>query len=63
MHQTLSVDYDVIVSGELWLELDDGEIRHLEAGDTVIQNGTRHAWRNRGTVPAVMVAVLVGAAR
>lgn len=63
MHQTLSVDYDIIVSGELWLELDDGEIRHLKAGDIVIQNGTRHAWRNRGTVPAVMVAVLIGAAR
>ncbi|MBB5448063.1 MULTISPECIES: cupin domain-containing protein [unclassified Paraburkholderia] len=61
MHRTTSVDYDIIVSGELWLELDDGEIRHLQAGDIVIQNGTRHAWRNRGTAPAVMVAVLIGA--
>ncbi|MDR3101189.1 MAG: cupin domain-containing protein [Paraburkholderia sp.] len=63
MHRTISVDYDIIVSGELWLELDDGEIRHLKAGDIVVQNGTRHAWRNRGTAPAVMVAVLIGAAR
>ncbi|CAB3799546.1 hypothetical protein LMG28614_04990 [Paraburkholderia ultramafica] len=63
MHRTTTVDYDIIVSGELWLELDDGEIRHLKAGDIVVQNGTRHAWRNRGTVPAVMVAVLIGAAR
>ncbi|MGF6508541.1 cupin domain-containing protein [Paraburkholderia sp. 32] len=61
MHRTASVDYDIIVSGELWLELDDGEIRHLKAGDIVIQNGTRHAWRNRSTMPAVMVAVLIGA--
>jgi quercetin dioxygenase-like cupin family protein len=53
----------VIVSGELWLELDDGELRHLRAGDIVIQNGTRHAWRNRSDSPAVMLAVLVGARR
>ena len=63
MHRTTTVDYDIVVSGELWLELDDGEIRHLKAGDIVVQNGTRHAWRNRGTVPAVMVAVLIGAAK
>jgi mannose-6-phosphate isomerase-like protein (cupin superfamily) len=63
MHRTATVDYDVIVSGELWLELDDGELRHLRAGDIVIQNGTRHAWRNRSDSPAVMLAVLVGARR
>lgn len=63
MHITSTVDYDVILSGELWLELDDGELRHLKAGDIVIQNGTRHAWRNRSESPAVMLAVLVGASR
>lgn len=63
MHRTDSVDYDVIVAGELWLELDDGETRHLKAGDVVVQNGTRHAWRNRSDKPAIMVAVLVGADR
>ncbi|WP_207000422.1 cupin domain-containing protein [Trinickia mobilis] len=62
-HRTETIDYDIILSGELWLELDDGETRHLEAGDIVVQNGTRHAWRNRGDVPAVMVAVLIGAAK
>ncbi|WP_094781662.1 cupin domain-containing protein [Paraburkholderia ribeironis] len=62
MHRTQTVDYDIIVSGELWLELDDGEIRHLKAGDIVVQNGTRHAWRNRSDAPAVMMAVLIGAA-
>jgi hypothetical protein len=61
MHRTLSVDYDVILDGELWLELDDGQTRHMKAGDVVIQNGTRHAWRNRGDKPATMVAVLIGA--
>ena len=63
MHKTDTVDYDVVVAGELWLELDDGEIRHLHPGDIVIQNGTRHAWRNRSEQPAVMLAVLVGAQR
>jgi hypothetical protein len=63
MHRTETIDYDIIVSGELWLELDGGETRHLKAGDIVVQNGTRHAWRNRGTAPAVMVAVLIGAAK
>jgi hypothetical protein len=63
MHRTNSVDYDVIVSGELWLELDDGEVRHVKAGDVVIQNGTRHAWRNRSDTAATMVSVLVGADR
>ncbi|WP_233868112.1 cupin domain-containing protein [Paraburkholderia adhaesiva] len=60
-HRTSTVDYDVILSGELWLELDDGEVRRLKAGDIVIQNGTRHAWRNRSEQPAVMLSVLIGA--
>ncbi|EEA03691.1 Cupin 2 conserved barrel domain protein [Burkholderia sp. H160] len=62
-HRTQTVDYDIILSGELTLELDDGQARHLKAGDIVIQNGTRHAWRNRSTQPAVMASVLIGAER
>lgn len=63
MHITQTVDYDIILEGELWLELDDGEVRHLQAGDVVIQNGTRHAWRNRSNKHARMAAVLIGAGR
>lgn len=63
MHRTNTVDYDIVVSGELWLELDDGQMRQLKAGDVVIQNGTRHAWRNRSNQPATLVAVLIGAER
>lgn len=63
MHITPTVDYDIILDGELWLELDDGEIRHLRAGDVVIQNGTRHAWRNRTDRPTTMISVMVGARR
>jgi quercetin dioxygenase-like cupin family protein len=61
MHTTDTVDYDIVLSGELWLELDDGAEVHLKPGDCVIQNGTRHAWRNRGTEPCFMVSVLIGA--
>lgn len=63
MHTTDTVDYDIIMSGELVLELDDGAEVTLKPGDIVIQTGTRHAWRNRGAVPVVMYSVLVGAPR
>lgn len=61
MHKTATVDYDIVLDGELWLELDDGEVRHLKAGDVVIQNGTHHAWRNRSDKVSTMAAVLIGA--
>jgi mannose-6-phosphate isomerase-like protein (cupin superfamily) len=60
MHTTPTVDYDVVLEGELWLELTDGEVR-LTAGDVVVQHGTRHAWRNRSDKPATLLAVLIGA--
>jgi mannose-6-phosphate isomerase-like protein (cupin superfamily) len=63
MHTTDSIDYVVIVSGEVTLELDDGEQTVLRAGDVVIQNGTRHAWRNHGTEPCTIVGVAIGADR
>jgi mannose-6-phosphate isomerase-like protein (cupin superfamily) len=63
MHTTDSVDYGVVISGEITLELDDGATVSLKQGDCVVQNGTRHAWRNSHTVPCVMAFVLVGAAR
>jgi quercetin dioxygenase-like cupin family protein len=43
--------------------LDDGETVALKAGDVVIQNATRHAWRNPGTKPATLIFVLIGARR
>jgi len=63
MHRTDTIDFEYVVSGEVWLELDDGVEKHLRAGDTVVQNGTRHAWHNRGSVPCTMVVVLIGARR
>jgi mannose-6-phosphate isomerase-like protein (cupin superfamily) len=63
MHTTDTVDLDLVVSGEVWLELDDGEEVHLQVGDCVVQNGTRHAWHNRTSEPAVLFVTLLGAAR
>jgi mannose-6-phosphate isomerase-like protein (cupin superfamily) len=63
MHTTDTVDLDLVVSGEVWLELDDGEEVHLRTGDSVVQNGTRHAWHNRTSEPAVLFVTLLGAAR
>ena len=60
MHTTDTIDYEYIISGEIWLELDNGEKVHLKAGDTVVQNGTRHAWRNRSTESCQMVICMIG---
>jgi mannose-6-phosphate isomerase-like protein (cupin superfamily) len=61
MHKTNTVDYSVVYDGEIWMELDDGETLHLTRGDVVVQNGTRHAWRNKGTKPVTMLFFLNGA--
>jgi mannose-6-phosphate isomerase-like protein (cupin superfamily) len=63
MHTTDTVDYGVLLQGQIVLELDDGREVVLTPGDIVVQNGTRHAWRNRGSAPAHMLFVLIGAQR
>jgi mannose-6-phosphate isomerase-like protein (cupin superfamily) len=59
-HRTPTLDLIIVVQGSLVLELDEGAVE-LEPGDTVIQNGTRHRWSNNGTVPAVIVSLVLGA--
>jgi cupin domain len=61
MHRANTVDYAVVYDGEIWLELDDAKTVHLSRGDVVVQNGTRHAWRNRGTKPVTILFFLTGA--
>jgi mannose-6-phosphate isomerase-like protein (cupin superfamily) len=63
MHTTDTIDFEVVVSGEVVLELDDGAEKVLRPGDTVVQNGTRHRWSNRGSEPAVVAVILLGAHR
>ncbi len=63
MHATMTLDYGILLSGTLSLELDDGESRELSAGDIVVQRQTRHAWRNTSDAVAVMAFVLIGLAQ
>ena len=63
MHTTDTIDFEVVLSGEVVLELDDGAEKVLRPGDTVVQNGTRHRWSNRGTVPVVLAVFMTGAHR
>lgn len=63
MHRTDSIDYGVVLDGEICLELDDDKMVTLNKHDVVVQNGTRHAWRNRSEQPATVLFVLNGASR
>lgn len=63
MHTTDTVDFDAVVSGQVYLELDDGAEVLLKVGDCVIQNGTRHAWHNRSSEKCVIAVAIVGAER
>jgi quercetin dioxygenase-like cupin family protein len=58
VHQTATVDYGVVLDGEVDLELDDGVKIRLTAGDTIVQLGSRHAWRNPTDRPATVAFVL-----
>ena len=58
VHRTASIDYGIVLEGEITLVLDDSEVT-LGPGDIVVQRGTDHAWANRGQVPARVVFVLV----
>ena len=61
MHTTATVDFEVVLEGEVELELDDGARVRLRPGDTVVQNGTRHRWSNPGTETARLVVFMCGA--
>lgn len=61
MHRTKTVDYGIVLSGEIDLELDDGSTLHLEAGDIVVQRATAHAWYNRSQQVTRMLFVMVDA--
>jgi mannose-6-phosphate isomerase-like protein (cupin superfamily) len=60
MHRTRTIDYAVILSGEIDMLLDDSEV-HLKAGDVVVQRGTNHAWVNRGSAPCQVAFILIDA--
>src|SRR5215831_6097912 len=62
MHKTRTVDYVILLSGEVTLLLERGEVK-LKPFDVVVQRGTNHAWINKGTEPALIAAVLIDAAK
>lgn len=58
MHRTRSLDYAVVLSGEIDMMLDDSLV-HLKPGDVVVQQATNHGWINRGTQPCRILFVLM----
>ena len=60
MHRTRSIDYAVVISGEIDMLLDDSEV-HLQTGDVLVQRGTNHAWVNRGKENCRIAFVLIDA--
>lgn len=60
MHRTDSLDYAVILTGEIYMMMDEEDIL-LKAGDVVVQQGTNHAWSNRGTEPCQIAFILIDA--
>ena len=62
IHRTDSIDYAVVMSGEIDMQLEPGDAEvHLKAGDVVVQRGTVHNWINRGNAPCVIAFVLIDA--
>jgi quercetin dioxygenase-like cupin family protein len=61
MHRTVTIDYAVVLSGEIVLQLDNGEEKTLHAGDTLVQGGANHAWVNRADAPCRMLFVMLAA--
>jgi quercetin dioxygenase-like cupin family protein len=59
-HRTESIDYAVVMSGEIDMELDGASV-HLRAGDVLVQRGTVHNWVNRGTEPCTIAFALIAA--
>ena len=60
MHRTRTIDYAIVLSGEIDMLLDDSDL-HLKAGDVVVQRGTNHAWVNRGDQPCRIAFILIDA--
>ncbi len=63
MHTSDTIDYGIVVRGEMTLELDDGAKVHLRQGDCIVQNGTRHRWRNPLPEPCLMAFISIGGKR
>jgi mannose-6-phosphate isomerase-like protein (cupin superfamily) len=63
VHSSDTIDYAIVISGRLWLEMTDGAEIVLEQGDCVVQTGVRHSWRNRDEEPCQVAFIMIGAER
>ena len=61
LHRTATIDYFMVMNGEVDMMLDDGKAVPLKKGDTVVMRNTKHAWRNRGDKPCMLFEILVDA--
>ena len=62
MHRTDTIDIVTVVDGEIWVVMEEGETP-LQAGDCLVQRGTRHAWRNRSDRPCTLATTMLAAVR
>ena len=60
MDFVLCIDYLVVIAGEMWMVMEEGEVL-LRPGDCIVQRGTNHAWVNKGDVPCLLAAILIDA--
>jgi quercetin dioxygenase-like cupin family protein len=61
MHRTHSLDYGIVLEGEITMELDSGDTVHLKAGDVVVQRGTNHLWANNSSSMTRIIFILIDA--
>jgi len=61
MHRTDTIDYAIVMSGEIDMEMDDGFVVHLKTGDVLVQRGTIHNWINNSTEPCIIAFILIDA--
>ncbi|WP_188062737.1 cupin domain-containing protein [Sphingobium sp. KCTC 72723] len=61
MHRTNSIDYGIVMSGEIELELDDGQVTTVREGGIIVQRGTNHLWRNVTDTPCRIAFILIEA--
>jgi quercetin dioxygenase-like cupin family protein len=61
MHRTDSIDYAIVMAGEIDMEMDDGAVLRVKAGDVLVQRGTIHSWQNRGSETCRIAFILIDA--
>jgi quercetin dioxygenase-like cupin family protein len=61
-HRTETLDYSIVLSGEIDVEFDSGQVVTMKQGDVIVMRGVTHCWKNNGTIPAIMAFILIDAA-